>query len=137
MPVEERKILMEQTLFEQMNITYEEKDGLYYPVFTTEQQNQGYDISQAGKYGRMWLQTLFDNDRREYYRRWMAGTLVEDAVEMNEDAYNLIDRLTEQALAKCSREQKHSTLYMLQVRESAKQRAEEMMIELFKVKIEK
>jgi hypothetical protein len=128
---------MEQTLFEQMNITYEEKDGLYYPVFTTEQQNQGYDISRAGKYGRMWLKTLFDNDRREYYRRWMAGTLVEDAVEMNEDAYNLIDRLTEQALAKCSREQKHSTLYMLQVRESAKQRAEEMVIELFKVKIEK
>jgi hypothetical protein len=128
---------MEQTLFEEMNITYEEKDGLYYPVLATEQQNQGYDISQAGKYGRMWLQTLFDNDRREYYRRWMAGTLVEDAVEMNEDAYNLIDRLTEQALAKCSREQKHSTLYMLQVRESAKQRAEEMMIELFKVKIEK
>jgi hypothetical protein len=128
---------MEQTLFEQMNITYEEKDGLYYPVFGTEQQNQGYAISQAGKYGRMWIQTLFDNDRREYYRRWMAGTLVEDAVEMNEDAYNLIDRLTEQALAKCSREQKHSTLYMLQVRESAKQRAEEMMIEHFKIKIEK
>jgi hypothetical protein len=105
-------------------------------VFGTEQQNQGYDISHAGKYGRMWLQMLFDNDRREYYRRWMAGTLVEDAVEMNEDAYNLIDRLTEQALAKCSREQKTSTLYMLQVRENAKQRAEEMMIELFKVKIE-
>jgi hypothetical protein len=85
----------------------------------------------------MWLQILFDNDRREYYRRWMAGTLEDDAVEMNEEAYRLIDTLTEQAMEKCSPEQKYSTLYMHQVRESAKQRAEEMLSELFKVKIEK
>jgi hypothetical protein len=42
-----------------------------------------------------------------------CGTMADVAIAMNEEAYRLIDILTEQASAKCSRKQNKSALYML------------------------
>ena len=113
---------MEQTIFEQVGVKYREQDGYLYPILPADCVEVSSDV---GKYGRMWLHILFETNRREYNRRLLEGTLIQDAVSKNEEAYEIIDFQTSRELQKLTCEEKHSSLAIFQCRMAARVTAEE------------
>lgn len=78
--------MSEQTIFEKMGIKYEERDGIFYPIFGV---CENAAITELGKYGRMWMTWLFDLDRLLHRKYLLEGTLVEKALEFQEYACEL------------------------------------------------
>ncbi len=116
---------MEQNSFEQAGVKYRDKDGILYPILPSDDVKEDFDV---GKYGRMWLHFLFEINRRDYNRRLLNGTLVDDAVAKNEEAYEILDLITNQELKRLSDEKKQSSLAMYQCRMAARVTAEEIFL---------
>ncbi len=115
----------EKTLFETIGIQYEEKDGLLYPIFeeaTTE------DIL-VGKYGDLWMEYMKVNHPDRYRHLFRLGKLMKKAVEVNEDAYEMLDSIVAKYLEKHPPIDTNSTMEMWQIREQAKMMAEEIIFQ--------
>jgi len=78
----------ELSLYEQMGGTYKEMDGLYYPNIEIE------DVSRfCGKYGDMWKKYMMENHHVRYRSLMVEGKLNEIAMEVNEEAHEMIDSI--------------------------------------------
>lgn len=73
----------EQTLFEKAGVAYEKRGDCYYPVLT---KSDIKNVSEAGKYGLLWMKMLFESDRQSYHKLMLAGELVDKAIEFQEYA---------------------------------------------------
>ena len=111
----------EKTLFETIGIQYEEKDGLLYPIF----KEAATENIHVGKYGDLWMEYLKVNHPDRYRHLFQFGKLMTKAVEVNEDAYEMLDSIVSKYLEKHSPIDPNSTMEMWQIREQAKMMAEE------------
>ena len=114
----------EKTLFETIGIQYEEKDGLLYPIF--EEEGAIEDIH-VGKYGDLWMEYLKVNHPDRYRHLFRFGKLMKKAVEVNEDAYEMLNSIVAKYLIKHPPVDSNSTMEMWQIREQAKMMAEEII----------
>ncbi len=115
----------ELSIFEQMGGTYTEVDGILYPNLKME---SGIEADQQiGKYGQIWLSYMKENNRGRFISLLLSGKLYEKAVEVNEEAYGLLDTIMEQYLKKNPPINPSSTMEMWKLREQAKQVAEEVI----------
>ena len=117
---------MEQTLFEKKGIQYTERDGLHYPVLPTDSMDFTADI---GKYGRLWMHLLFENDRKRYNKSLLDGTIIDEAIRKNEEAYDIIDKVTQVYLSKLGANEKHSSIAIWKCRTAAVITGEELFLE--------
>ena len=83
----------ELTLFEKLGVQYEERDGIFYPIISAEEEQ--IDV---GKYGYLWMKYM----KLEYPQRYLSFKrccrLREKAAEINEEAYKLLDNITDRYL---------------------------------------
>ncbi len=117
------------SIFEQMGGTYTEKDGILYPnIRINEEETEAMPNTFSGKYGDLWKKYLKENQPERYYHLICAGQLRKKAVEVNEEANEMLDRIMQQCLQKHKPENPDSTMEMWQLREQAKAVAEEVVL---------
>lgn len=113
------------SIYEQMGGTYTEKNGLLYPnIFVS---NTVEDIA-VGKYGLLWIRFMKDTypDRSRHLIR--IGQIYSKAAEVNEEAYNLLDAITEKYLQRHKPINSASTMKMWKLREQVRCMAEEVVL---------
>lgn len=123
----------ELSLYEAMGGTYTEVDSIFYPNIgmddTDTKSDMASDVTTAdiGKYGHLWISYMKGNYPDRYRHHIRMGQLQMKAKEVNEEAYEMLDRIVEKYLAKHKPENSHSTMEMWKLREQAKQLAEEVI----------
>lgn len=114
------------SIFEQMGGTYTEKDGLFYPNLLGEQETEHIEV---GKYGGLWISFMMENYLDRYRHHIRMGQLQSMAAEVNEEAYEMLDSISEKYLKKHKPVNPESTMEMWKLREQAKRIAEEEVYE--------
>lgn len=116
----------ELSFFEQMGGTYTEKGGLLYPNLLAEQETEHIEV---GKYGLLWISFLKENYPDRYRHHIRMGQLQSRAAEVNKEAYEMLETISEKYLKKHKPINPNSTMEMWKLREQAKQIAEEEVYE--------
>lgn len=115
-----------KSLYEQMGGTYTEIDGIFYLNVTLDDEI-AVQNSFCGKYGDMWKKHMHDNRNADYRHYLFTGKLNEKAMEINEQAYGMLDAIMNQYMDKHKPENPESTIEMWKLREQAKMQAEEVI----------
>ena len=120
-------------MFERIGGTYTEVDGILYPDMELDvrELTEAVDMENAdvGKYSHLWISYMKENHTGRYYHHVRMGQLYSKANEVNEEAYEMMDRMMSQYLKKHVPEDSHSTMEMWEIRELAKRIAEEVVCE--------
>lgn len=114
----------ELSIYEAMGGTYTEVDGVLYPDISVSEVADVW----VGKYGLLWIDYMKSSYAERYRHHIRMGTLNTKAFEVNEEAYEMLDRLVNQYLANHKPRNEDSTMEMWKLREQAKQMAEEFVI---------
>ena len=109
-----------------MGGTYFEKDGLLYPNLSMEQEPEQITV---GKYGLLWTSYMKETYPDRYRHHIRMGQLYSKAAEVNEEAYEILDSISEKYLKKHKLVNSNSMMEMWKLREQAKQIAEEAVYE--------
>lgn len=123
----------ELSLYEAVGGTYTEIDGVFYPDISMDDTATKSDTDSAitttdiGKYGHMWISYMKENHPDRYRHHIRMGQLYIKAQEVNGEAYEMLDRIMNQYLAKHKPKDKHSTMEMWKIREQARMLAEEVI----------
>ena len=114
----------ELSTYEAMGGTYTEVDGVLYPNITVSEESDVW----VGKYGLLWIDYMKFNHAERYSHHIRMGTLNSKAFEVNEEAYEMFERIANRYLAKHKPQNSASTMEMWRLREQAKQMAEEVVL---------
>lgn len=117
-------ISREISTYEAMGGTYTEVDGVLYPNIVVSEE---LDV-RVGKYGLLWIDYMKFNYAERYRHHIRMGTLNSKAFEVNEEAYEMLEGIVNQYLAKHKPQNSASTMEMWRLREQAKQMAEEVVL---------
>lgn len=117
----------ELSTYEAMGGTYTEVEGLFYPDIITEMTD--IPLGMVGKYGLLWIEYMKSNYAERYRHHIRMGTLNNKAFEVNEEAYEMLDTITNKYLAKHKPNNPAATMEMWRLREQAKQMAEEFVFQ--------
>lgn len=108
-------------------LTYHEVDGLLYPDLSMPEE-QEMKPSNLGKYGRMAMNYLKENEPDRYRTLLRFGMMGDKMKEVDEESNELLDLLMEKYLAKNRPENPSSTMEMWKIREQARMQAEEAVL---------
>ena len=86
------------------------------------------DLTKLGKYGRMAMNYLKENEPARYKTLMRFGKMYEKMSAVEEEANQLYDQLEMQYLAKHKPQNPSSTMEMWKIREQAKMQAEEVVL---------
>lgn len=114
----------ELSIYEAMGGTYTEVDGVLYPDIMVSEEPEVW----VGKYGLIWMDYMKANHTERYRHHIRMGTLKTKASEVNEEAYEILDRIVNQYLSKHKLKNPASTMEMWRLREQAKRMAEEVVL---------
>ena len=114
----------ELSTYEAMGGTYTEVDGVLYPNIVVSEEANVW----VGKYGLLWMDYMKSNHADRYRHHIRMGTLNTKAFEVNEEAYEMLERIANRYLAKYKPQNSASTMEMWRLREQAKQMAEEVVL---------
>lgn len=89
----------ELTLIEKMDVEFEERDGLFYPLMDGNVSGEGVKMKDIGKYGHLWVNFMKEAYPERYRSLVRFGLLGEKALTVNEDAYELLCVMEEKLLA--------------------------------------
>ncbi|MBQ8260942.1 MAG: TnpV protein [Lachnospiraceae bacterium] len=118
----------ELSLFEAMGGTYRTQDDIFYPnISSGSEEGLSAPITDIGKYGLIWISYMKENHTDRYRHHIRMGQLHCKAQEVNEEAYEMLDRIMNQFLAFHKPKDSNSTMEMWRLREQAKQLAEEVI----------
>lgn len=114
----------ELSTYEAMGGTYTEVDGLFYPNIVVSEESDVW----VGKYGLLWIDYMKFNYAERYRHHIRMETLNSKAFEVNEEAYEMLERIANRYLAKHKPQNPAFTMEMWRLREQAKQMAEEVVL---------
>lgn len=114
----------ELSTYEAMGGTYAEVNGVLYPNIVISEEADVW----VGKYGLLWMDYMKSNHTERYRHHIRMGTLNTKALEVNEEAYEMLEEIMNQYLAKHKPQNSASTMEMWRLREQAKQMAEEIVL---------
>lgn len=115
-----------KSLFESMRVCYEEREGLFYPVIAEAEIQEPIHV---GKYGHLWMNFMKENHPDRYRHLLRFGKLMAKAIEIDEEAYQSLDSITEKYLNSHPPKDFSSTMEMWRLREAAKCIAEESIFQ--------
>ena len=110
--------------YEAMGGTYTEVNGVLYPNIKVSEEADVW----VGKYGLLWMNYMKSNHAERYRYHIRMGTLNSKAFEVNEEAYEMLEGIVNQYLAKHKPQNSASTMEKWRIREQAKQMAEEVVL---------
>lgn len=111
------------TIFEELGVAYEERDGLLYPVVSMETKSVN-----VGKYGLLWMEYMKENAPDRYKSLSRFGRLQQKAFEVNEKAYEKLESIENRYLERHKPVKSSSTIEMWKLREQARMIAEEEVL---------
>lgn len=114
----------EISTYEAMGGTYTEVNGVLYPNIKVSEEADVW----VGKYGLLWMNYMKSNHAERYRYHIRMGTLNSKAFEVNEEAYEMLEGIVNQYLAKHKPQNAASTMEMWRLREQTKQMAEEVVL---------
>ena len=114
----------EISTYEAMGGTYTEVEGVLYPNIVVSEESDVW----VGKYGLLWIDYMKFNYAERYRHHIRMGTLNSKAFEVNEEAYEMLERIANRYLAKHKPQNSASTMEMWRLREQEKQMAEEVVL---------
>lgn len=114
----------ELSTYEAMGGTYTEVDGVLYPNITVSEESDAW----VGKYGLLWMDYLKSNHADRYRHHIRMGNLNSKAFEVNEEAYEMLERIANRYLVKHKPQNSATTMEMWRFREQAKQMVEEVVL---------
>lgn len=114
----------ELSIYEAMGGTYTEMDGMLYPNIIISEEADVW----VGKYGLLWMDYMKSNHAERYRHHIRMGTLNSKAFGVNKEAYEMLEGIVNQYLAKHNPQNSDSTMEMWRLREQAKQMAEEVVL---------
>ena len=86
----------EISMFEKLGGTYTEVDGVFYPNIVVSEEADVW----IGKYGLLWIDYMKSNHAERYMHHIRMETLIARAFELNEEAYEMLEGIVNQYLAK-------------------------------------
>lgn len=110
--------------YEAMDGTYTEVDGVLYPNIKVSEEADVW----VGKYGLLWMDYMKSNHADRYRHHIRMGNLNSKAFEVNEEAYEMLERIANRYLVKHKPQNSASTMEMWRLWEQAKQMAEEVVL---------
>ena len=113
----------ELSTYEAMGGTYTEVDGVLYPDIKVSVEADVW----IGKYGLLWIDYMKSNHTERYRHHIRMGTLSARAFELNEEAYEMLEGIVNQYLAKHKPKDRHSTMEKWKIQEQARMLAEEVI----------
>lgn len=116
----------EKSLLDSIGVCYEEREGLFYPVIAESEIQEPIHV---GKYGHLWMNFMKENHPDRYCHLFRFGKLRTKAIEIDEEAYQLLDSITEKYLKSHPPKDSCSTMEMWRLREEAKRIAEEVIFQ--------
>ena len=114
----------ELSTYEAMGGTYTEVDGVLYPNITVSEESDVW----VGKYGLLWMDYMKSKHAEKYRHHIRMGTLNTKALEVNEEAYEMLEGIVNQYLVKHKPQNSASTMEIWRLREQAKQMVEEVVL---------
>lgn len=114
----------ELSTYEAMGGTYTEVNGVFYPNITISEKVDVW----VGKYGLLWIDYMKSSHAERYRHHIRMGTLNTKALEVNKEAYGMLEGIVNQYLAKHKSQNLASTMEMWRLWEQAKQMAEEIVL---------
>ena len=120
-------------MFERIGGSYTDVDGILYPNMEIEVRDFVEDVEVenigVGKYGHLWISYMKENYNDRYRHHVRMGQLYSRASVVNEEVYEMLERVATQYLKKHVPEDSNSTMEMWKIREQAKSIAEEVVYE--------
>mgnify|MGYP004464031417 CR=1 FL=1 len=104
------------SIYKAMGGTYTEVNGVFYPNIAVSEESDLW----VGKYGLLWMDYMKSNYSERYKHHIRMGTLNTKAFEVNEEAYEMLEGIANQYLAKHKPQNSASTMEMWRLREQAK-----------------
>lgn len=103
---------------------FTEVDGVLYPNIVVSEESDVW----VGKYGLLWIDYMKFNYAERYRHHIRMGILNTKAFEVNEEAYEMLERIANRYLAKHKPQNSASTMEMWRLQEQTKQMAEEVVL---------
>lgn len=119
-------MIEKKSVFDSMGVRFEERDGLFYPVIAETEIQEAIHV---GKYGHLWMNFMKENHPDRYRHLLRFGKLRTKAIEIDEEAYQMLDSMTEKYLKSHPPKDSISTMEMWRLREEAKRIAEEFIFQ--------
>ena len=101
-------------------------DGILYPLLSVDEAE--YNLTDIGKYGRMWLRYMIENKPSEYRHMARMGQLRKQSEAVNEEAYERLDNIEAAWLKKHMTGKRKTFMEQLYLRNQARAMAEEIVI---------
>jgi len=98
----------ELSIYEAMGGTYTEVDGFLYTNIVVSEESDVW----VGKYDLLWIDYMKSNYSDRYKHHIRMGTLNSKALEVNEEAYEMLEEIVNQYLAKHKPQNSASTMEM-------------------------
>jgi len=116
--------MAEKTIFERLDVQYEERDGIFYPLLSTEK-SENVDV---GKYGHLWMNYIKEEFPIRYNSLLRFGNLEERAAEVNEIAYELLADIEAELLEQNKPKNRNSFVEMYAICSQVRAVAEEVVL---------
>ena len=116
--------MAEKTIFERLDVQYEECDGIFYPLLSTEK-SENVDV---GKYGHLWMNYIKEEFPIRYNSLLRFGNLEERAAEVNEVAYELLADIEIELMEQHKPKNRNSFVEMYVIRSQVRAVAEEVVL---------
>lgn len=116
--------MAEKTIFERLDVQYEERDGIFYPLLSTGK-SENVDV---GKYGHLWMNYIKEEFPIRYNSLLRFGNLEECAAEVNEAAYELLADIEAELLEQNKPKNHNSFVEMYAIRSQVRAVAEEVVL---------
>lgn len=116
--------MAEKTIFERLDVQYEERDGIFYPLLSTEK-SENVDV---GKYGHLWMNYIKEEFPIRYNSLLRFGNLEERAAEVNEVAYELLADIEAELMEQHKPKKGNSFVEMYVIRSQVRAVAEEVVL---------
>lgn len=116
--------MAEKTIFERLDVQYEERDGIFYPLLSTEK-CENVDV---GKYGHLWMNYIKEEFPIRYNSLLRFGNLEERAAEVNEVAYDLLTDIKAELMEQHKPKNRNSFVEMYVIRSQVRAVAGEVVL---------
>lgn len=114
------------SIFENIGIEYEEKDGILYPLLSVDDDSEA--LKSVGKYGLMWMEFMKKEYPDRYRHLVRFGKIKKIANDVNEQANELSDVLQEKYLRKHKNQLSGTFMERVRLRNQARMMAEEIVL---------
>lgn len=105
----------ELTLIEKLGVEFEEQDGLFYPLVEDVISGECIKTKDIGKYGHLWINFMQEAYPERYRSLVRFGLVEEKAVDVNEEAYELLCSIEEKLLKDSDAERSFAEKYTLRM----------------------